>query len=56
MSLGTKQEAPKQSYLVKSGDALSLISERLGVSMAHLIHVNQISHPDFIRAGEILYY
>lgn len=45
-----------RSYTVQSGDALSVIAQKLGVSMQHLIDLNGISNPDMIYAGQVLKY
>jgi hypothetical protein len=42
-------------YTVKSGDTLSLIASRMGVSMAHLEALNHSLHPPYsLQSGERL--
>jgi len=44
-----------QSYVVKPGDTMRLIAERLGVSVCDLIRANpQIPNPSLIYAGQVL--
>lgn len=45
-----------RSYTVQSGDALSVIAQKLGVSMQHLINLNGISNPNLIFPGQQLKY
>jgi len=42
-------------YIVKSGDTASGIAEQLGVDLDELIDANNISNPDNLEAGQILY-
>ncbi|USP43570.1 N-acetylmuramoyl-L-alanine amidase [Bacillus amyloliquefaciens] len=61
--LGGKK-APKQpktetktggaTYTVKKGDALSVIAQKNGVSMATLQRLNGIKNPNFIKVGQVL--
>lgn len=44
----------QQFYTVRSGDNLSLISARTGVSVKKLAKLNQIKHVNNIRIGQIL--
>ncbi|PCM43408.1 LysM peptidoglycan-binding domain-containing protein [Marinobacter sp. ANT_B65] len=44
----------QQFYTVRSGDNLSLISARTGVSVKTLAKLNQIKHINNIRIGQIL--
>lgn len=43
-------------YVVRPGDTLSEISARFGVSVETLAATNGVGDPDFILAGQILYY
>nr|DAH12751.1 MAG TPA: Cpl 1 lysin [Caudoviricetes sp.] len=45
-----------RAYTVKSGDTLSGISARLGVSVSHLVQTNHISNPNRIYVGQRLVY
>ena len=45
-----------RAYTVKSGDTLSGISARLGVSVSHLVQTNHISNPNRIYVGQSLLY
>lgn len=45
-----------RTYTVKSGDALSLIAQRLGVSQSTLVGLNGIKNPDLIYPGQVLKY
>ena len=42
------------TYKVKSGDTLSVIAQRSGVSMTTLKKINGISNPDLIRTGDTI--
>ncbi|TWO91026.1 LysM peptidoglycan-binding domain-containing protein [Bacillus velezensis] len=42
------------TYTVKKGDALSVIAQKTGVSMATLQSLNGIKDPNFIKAGQVL--
>lgn len=44
----------QQFYTVRSGDSLSLISARTGVSVKTLAKLNQLKHLNNIRIGQIL--
>jgi len=44
------------SYTVKSGDTLSAIGSRLGISYQTLASENGISNPNLIRVGQVLHY
>lgn len=39
---------------VKAGDTLSEIAERYHVKMSDIMRVNNITNPDFIKAGSML--
>lgn len=43
-----------QSYTIRSGDTLSTIATRLGVTMAALQAANNITNPNAIYAGQVL--
>lgn len=45
-----------RAYTVKSGDTLSGISARLGVSVSHLVQTNHISNINWIYIGQRLVY
>lgn len=42
------------TYTVRSGDTLSAIAQRLGVSVDHLVRTNGISNPNLIFPGQVL--
>lgn len=42
------------TYRVRSGDTLSSVARKLGVTVAHLQRVNQISNPHRLRVGQSL--
>ncbi|WP_305076931.1 LysM peptidoglycan-binding domain-containing protein [Guptibacillus hwajinpoensis] len=42
------------SYTVKSGDTLSKIASRYGLSTSYLANLNNISNPDLIYVGQTL--
>jgi len=42
------------TYTVKSGDALSLIADRVGCTTAQLVSLNNISNPNLIYPGQVL--
>lgn len=44
----------KSLYIVKSGDALSLIAARHGVSANELVEINQLQSPDQLAVGQTL--
>ena len=44
------------SYVVQSGDTLSGIAAQLGTSVEDLAAANGIANPDFVYAGQTLYY
>lgn len=46
--------AEGETYVVQSGDALSVIAQRHGVSQQELMQANNISDPDRIRVGQEL--
>lgn len=53
VSSGSGQGGTK-TYTVQSGDTLSEIAERFGVSLKDLADANDIADPDLIHAGEVL--
>lgn len=54
---GTRQVySVTKTYTVKSGDTLSGIAKKLGVSTSYLASKNGISNPNLIYAGEVLKY
>ncbi len=44
------------TYTVVEGDTLSRIAVKLGTTVAHLVSVNNIPNPDFIRIGQAIRY
>lgn len=52
---GTAKAADKV-YTVKSGDVLSVIAQRLGVTVKHLTDKNSIKNPNLIHPGQKLKY
>ena len=55
----TESYAPGEmagSYVVQSGDTLSGIAAQLGTSVEDLAAANGIANPDFVYAGQTLYY
>lgn len=48
-------EASGQAYTVRSGDTLSAIGRRFGVSAARIAEANGIENPDRIRVGQRLH-
>ncbi|MEP7314678.1 MAG: LysM peptidoglycan-binding domain-containing protein [Pseudomonadota bacterium] len=47
-------KAAQQTYVVRSGDALTDIATRVGVPLATLISLNQIKNPDSVYEGQRL--
>ena len=60
--VGTESGTRIYTYIVKKGDCLSVIAEKLGVKMAKLIdwnvdrYPNLRKNPDYIQAGWTLKY
>jgi LysM repeat protein len=50
-----KPIGPVEEYEVEDGDTLGLIAEKYDVSIEDIIRVNQISNPDSLSAGMLLY-
>lgn len=50
----TTEAAQRQIHEVQSGETLSVIAERYGVSVAAIVDLNQITDPDRIEAGVTL--
>ncbi|MEC1650079.1 N-acetylmuramoyl-L-alanine amidase [Bacillus vallismortis] len=50
----TTTKANGATYTVKKGDALSIIAQKTGVSMATLQRLNGIKNPNLIKVGQIL--
>ncbi len=49
----TKSKKPKKStYTVRPGDSLSVISERVGVSLEHLLELNPKLDGNSLRPGQ----
>ena len=53
---GGQSGAAARTYVVKSGDSLSVIAQRLGTTVQHLASTNGISNPNLIYAGQTLKY
>ena len=49
-------EPTYQTYVVKAGDNLTNIAKKLGVTVDYLVSVNNISNPNLIYVGQVLYY
>ena len=56
LTISGQTAAATRTYTVKSGDTLSGISARLGVSVGHLVQTNHISNPNRIYIGQRLVY
>jgi LysM repeat protein len=52
----TPTPVPRRTYTVKSGDNLTSIAKRLGVTVDHLVKTNKIANPNLIQAGRELHY
>ncbi|AME07506.1 hypothetical protein AUL54_14735 [Bacillus sp. SDLI1] len=50
----TKTKANGATYTVKKGDALSVVAQKTGVSMATLQRLNGIKDPNLIKVGQVL--
>jgi LysM repeat protein len=50
----TTQPAVTRTYVVQSGDSLSAVAQRFGVSQQALMEANDITDPDAIREGQEL--
>ncbi|WP_338444396.1 N-acetylmuramoyl-L-alanine amidase [Bacillus spizizenii] len=50
----TKTKASGATYTVKKGDALSVIAQKTGASMATLQRLNGIKNPNLIKVGQVL--
>ncbi|APA03581.1 MULTISPECIES: N-acetylmuramoyl-L-alanine amidase [Bacillus] len=50
----TETKTGGATYTVKKGDALSVIAQKTGVSMATLQSLNGIKNPNFIKVGQVL--
>ncbi|MFU1714172.1 N-acetylmuramoyl-L-alanine amidase [Bacillus amyloliquefaciens] len=50
----TETKTGGTTYTVKKGDALSVIAQKNGVSMATLQRLNGIKNPNFIKVGQVL--
>jgi LysM repeat protein len=50
----TVQPAATRTYVVRSGDSLSAIAQRFGISQQALMEANDITNPDAIREGQEL--
>jgi len=48
------QSADGPTYIVQSGDTLSLIASRFNVDLADLMNANSLSNPDLLSAGQEL--
>ena len=54
--LGTRNTNIMRSYMVQSGDTLSGIAHKLGVSTSYLASKNRISNYNLIYSGQVLHY
>ncbi|ARB32192.1 hypothetical protein BAJT_02300 [Bacillus velezensis] len=54
LSAKTGTKTSGATYTVKKGDALSVIAQKNGVSMATLQRLNGIKNPNFIKVGQVL--
>jgi stage VI sporulation protein D len=43
-----------QTYTVQSGDTLSKIAKRFGVTVDAIVKANNIANPNLIKAGQVL--
>ncbi|MED5046526.1 N-acetylmuramoyl-L-alanine amidase [Bacillus siamensis] len=50
----TDSKTSGATYIVKKGDALSVIAEKTGVSMKTLQSLNGIKNPNLIRVGQVI--
>lgn len=50
----TSSQVSQTSYVVKSGDTLTSIANKYGVSIQTLINKNNIVNPDLIYVGQVL--
>lgn len=53
---GAAASGSGNSYVVKSGDTLSVLSRRLGVSLNQLMALNTIKNPNLIYPGQVIQY
>ncbi|MCQ2969358.1 MAG: LysM peptidoglycan-binding domain-containing protein [Clostridium sp.] len=44
-----------RTYTVQSGDTLSSIATKFGTTVANLVSLNNISNPNLIYVGQVLY-
>ncbi|WP_336805366.1 N-acetylmuramoyl-L-alanine amidase [Bacillus subtilis] len=51
---GKTTSKPGGTYTIKKGDALSVIAQKTGVSMATLQRLNGIKNPNLIKVGQVL--
>lgn len=51
-----KNRNKEKSYIVKSGDTLSGIAQKLNVSLNYLVTKNNIKNPDLIYVGQVIKY
>ena len=51
-----RSKNPNGTYTVKSGDTLSAIANDFGVTVDQLVRWNNISNPNLITVGQILYF
>ncbi|OQV46898.1 hypothetical protein B5Z22_16590 [Bacillus velezensis] len=54
LSAKTETKTGGATYTVKKGDALSVIAQKNGVSMATLQRLNGIKNLNFIKVGQVL--
>lgn len=48
------QAATRTRYVVRPGDTLSQIAERLGTTVTALVRANHLPDPDMVRVGQVL--
>lgn len=50
----SNQDSNTSTYVVQSGDSLSVIAERFGTTISELQSLNNISNPDQLQIGQVL--
>jgi predicted chitinase/LysM repeat protein len=51
---GEGDSTPTTTYIVQSGDSLSSIARRFGMTLSEIISLNDISDPDLLQVGQVL--
>ena len=54
LSEGSNQDFDTSTYIVKSGDNLSVIAQRFNTTVSELQSLNNISNPDYLQVGQVL--